>query len=583
MLTWRVEIFDWTLGPLPILVIGVVLFLGLAFFIWYWIPSRRIKKSLKHTLRAIQQLGHSSPVPPERIGELIQADDRLKNLWREYAETLHRQYDLQDGEKRLIAVRATLPAETFFSSQALVDIPLNTEFFRHLPGILTGIGIIGTFSGLILGLRDFNPTGSAEAVKESLGQLMHGVMEAFMASAIAIACAMVVTFVEKSILNRRYKQAEELAQAIDGLYQAGVGEEYLARLVDSSERNAVHVAQLKQSLVEDLRQILIEVSESQANQVSFAIRQSLQEPLQQIANIVQVASGQQGTAVQALLEDLLAAFLERLEGVVGHQLQSLSGALTQTTQVITCMGTGIDTLIEKMAETGRQNAEILTGKVRELLQQAEVRQRELAERAQERHQRLEGVVEELLERNDRLAETMRSITGDAITRMNEAAQTMRAAALEFGHAGGMIQATLDELNTAGAGLRVAVQALQPTVEQIVSAQAQFGQTTEQLEAISRTLAEVIAQAKKEASLSSQLISKFEQAADQLSQASQESSQYLEKVNGVLKEAFQAFHENLIEELKKTQAAFNSELDRGVKILQAALSELAALLEQTSER
>ena len=32
-----------------------------------------------------------------------------------------------------------------FNTQVLVDTPLNTEFFRHLPGLLTGIGIIGTF------------------------------------------------------------------------------------------------------------------------------------------------------------------------------------------------------------------------------------------------------------------------------------------------------------------------------------------------------------------------------------------------------------------------------------------------------
>lgn len=48
-----------------------------------------------------------------------------------------------------MALRATVPAETFFTEQALVDTPLRTEFFKHVPGILTGIGIIGTFYGLL--------------------------------------------------------------------------------------------------------------------------------------------------------------------------------------------------------------------------------------------------------------------------------------------------------------------------------------------------------------------------------------------------------------------------------------------------
>jgi len=145
----------------------------------------------------------------------------------------------------------------------LVDTPLNTEFFRHLPGLLTGIGIIGTFSGLIVGLSGFDPTGSAEAVKSSLGNLMDGVKEAFYASAGAITAAMLITFVEKSILTRRYKQVEALAQAIDTLYEAGAGEEYLARLVKAAEENTTHTAQLKQSLVDDLKQILTDLTERQ--------------------------------------------------------------------------------------------------------------------------------------------------------------------------------------------------------------------------------------------------------------------------------------------------------------------------------
>ena len=43
------------------------------------------------------------------------------------------------------ALRATATAEAFFNAQYVVDGRLRTEFFKHLPGIFTGIGIIGTF------------------------------------------------------------------------------------------------------------------------------------------------------------------------------------------------------------------------------------------------------------------------------------------------------------------------------------------------------------------------------------------------------------------------------------------------------
>jgi hypothetical protein len=51
----------------------------------------------------------------------------------------------------------------FFSEHALVVTPLKTEFYKHLPGILTGIGIIGTFLGLIMGLSSFDISDPEQA------------------------------------------------------------------------------------------------------------------------------------------------------------------------------------------------------------------------------------------------------------------------------------------------------------------------------------------------------------------------------------------------------------------------------------
>jgi hypothetical protein len=85
------------------------------------------------------------------VGEAFARHQRLKHLWSEFRDTLHeeRAINSASGSLDVVALRATVPAETFFTEQALVDTPLRTEFFKHVPGILTGIGIIGTFYGLL--------------------------------------------------------------------------------------------------------------------------------------------------------------------------------------------------------------------------------------------------------------------------------------------------------------------------------------------------------------------------------------------------------------------------------------------------
>ena len=123
----------------------------------------------------------------------------LAHLWSEYQETLHKQRvtNPQTGVEEVTAIRSTLPAESFFSTSVLVDSRLHTDFFKHLPGIFTGVGIIGTFLGLIKGLQAFQVSEDTHIVRESLDHLLHGVYEAFLVSAVAIGLAMLVTFLEK--------------------------------------------------------------------------------------------------------------------------------------------------------------------------------------------------------------------------------------------------------------------------------------------------------------------------------------------------------------------------------------------------
>ena len=142
----------------------------------------------------------------------------------------------------------------------MVDIPLKADFFKHLPGLFTGIGIIGTFLGLIWGLNAFSEgvsrTYDQQIVRDKLMDLLNAVSHAFIVSAGAITAAMVATFLEKLAITAHYKQVEEICQLVDSLYTAGAGEEYLARLVKSSEESATQTTQLKDSLVADLREMM---------------------------------------------------------------------------------------------------------------------------------------------------------------------------------------------------------------------------------------------------------------------------------------------------------------------------------------
>src|SRR5262249_40772335 len=126
------------------IVAGLLAFLVLLFVFFFLIPGIRQQLALRRVSRALVLLDGNQTT---RLENLFASDKALKHLWDEFKDTLHGQRELnsQTGLFEVSEKRQTQPAELYFSAQTLVDIPLHTEFFKHLPGILTGLGIIGTF------------------------------------------------------------------------------------------------------------------------------------------------------------------------------------------------------------------------------------------------------------------------------------------------------------------------------------------------------------------------------------------------------------------------------------------------------
>ena len=152
-----------------LIIASVLLAITLGFLLRFVLPALTLKWELKRATNRLMAL--AMPANPEIIAQEVMNSPRLRHLWREYAQTLHAVTD--PTKPNTIAMwRATAMAEDFFTERALVDTPLKTDFYKHLPGILTGIGIIGTFTGLISGLNHFEVTSDTELVRTSLRSLI---------------------------------------------------------------------------------------------------------------------------------------------------------------------------------------------------------------------------------------------------------------------------------------------------------------------------------------------------------------------------------------------------------------------------
>jgi hypothetical protein len=416
------------LSGAPLVIFLLVVLGTLIFILVYLIRSVRIYRQLTGVISGIREL-QREPGPFERgaVGRLF-ATEPLKHLWDEYNDTLHEVQKAAAGEVQLKETRATMPAEVFFTREVLVDNRLFDDFAKHLPGLLTGLGIIGTFAGLLEGLQSFNPTTSASAVA-GLRPLLAGVSHAFIASAAAIGCAMVVVALTKTLLTYFYNLVEQLTHGIDSLYATGAGEEYLSRLVRASEQSEAHAAQLKEALVEDLTQLMTnlvdrqiaahqQVTQSLGDHIGTSIATAMAEPMRKIGDAIETTARGNGDQVTSMLESLLTAFMGKLEDTFGGQIRGINEQMERSMAAMTAVQQSLQSLLQDVKTANEQATSQMSGKLEEAMQRASDNQQLLTNQMREFVEEFRKLVREEQAKSQRtMDEAVTKVLTDVATSM----------------------------------------------------------------------------------------------------------------------------------------------------------------------
>lgn len=635
-------------GVVQLVIVALVLATGF-FIVQFIVPSWSLKRELDAAIQKLdeikQRLGEAPIVDLAEI-QAVMVTDELQHLWGEYAETLHQQNKPDNsGQLKITCYRATAMAEVFFAEQALVETPLKTAFYKHLPGILTGLGIIGTFSGLIYGLNGFEITDDPAKIKDSLGKLIQGVGHAFIISAIAIALAMLCTWWTNRELTKRYRQVERLCQRIDSFFDAGAGEEYLARLVEASETSATQATQLKDALVTDLKQILTELTERQIREMSSGIGQtfadSMREPMERISKAVEGVGANQGAAVNSMLTEVLSDFSARLEKMFGGQLHGINELLTQTSQSMQATATRFDQMAAKMDVAGQNAAQAMADRLSHAITSMEARQTvmnkqmgefveqirasvnqsqtESAQKLQETVAKLgdqvagmigqlqessrehtttqaqavtnlsgqvETLIAQLVKTSGDLSSNvtaLSSVTTSAIDRMNSGAEILAIAADDFAKAGQSVAGTMNASADATGKIQSSSQTLSAATASVQQMFADYRHTSDALAAMLADLKITMDTAKKEAGMTTQLVSQLKAAADQLGQAQQQADSYLQGISKVLAETHQSFANEVSNTLRQGNSQFQQELTQAVDLLRSGIQELGETLDDLPGR
>ncbi len=386
------------LPQIPDFILALVALLTAVFLIAFVRKYRTSQEGLSAAIEGLlSKLGSHKGRDPRELDTFFSVQP-LHHIWNEYSDTLHPMRLALAGPTPVVEYRSSMPAEMMFTKESLVEGPLFDDFWRHLPGILTGLGIIGTFAGLLHGLSNFRyaiapastsagqSTDSAAKAVAGLAPLLEAVMHAFMVSASAIGCAMLVVFVSRLLVARLNSKVEHLCDLVDSLYKSGAGEEYLQRLVDSSEKSEVHSAQLKDALVEDFTRLMTNLTERQiqaqinaGETVGRSIAEAIAGPMQRVREVMENNVAGNTAQVNTMLETMLTGFMAKLEDTFGGQINGINEQMQRSMAAMSSVQTSLQALVQDIQKANENAATQMSDKLAEAMQSASESQQQLTQ------------------------------------------------------------------------------------------------------------------------------------------------------------------------------------------------------------
>lgn len=222
--------------PVTIIIIGLILFIFVGLISILIKGFRRFYSDYCRVTDSLEKYDRNSGTREETFFEIktiFKSVQSFSHPWNEFSEAIVKERK-EDGE---IEYRNTQEAHEFFNIDAIISSSRAWLFnfrlgtFGSIPNILTGLGIVGTFFGILMGI----PAGiSAESISKGIPQFLIGMKGAFLASLAGLICALIFTFVEKYLMDIMESQCRLLSERLDTVFRRKTSQDYLSELAYAS-------------------------------------------------------------------------------------------------------------------------------------------------------------------------------------------------------------------------------------------------------------------------------------------------------------------------------------------------------------
>ena len=255
---------------------------------------------IEHTFETLDvAAGEEEGTLPEDLFGMPQLDHRYKEFRTFVKKSQSGLADIED-----------------YINEDIVDSLVSKKMLDIIPDILTSLGILGTFIGLVVGLKDFEPS-DYEAMTSSVSSLVDGIKVAFLTSIYGLSLSLVFSYALKSAYA---SLTDSISEFMDYFHNLVIPS------AEAETRNIMVNCQEEQTKA--IQKMTDQFSEHLANSFEKVITPSFRKMNRSMDILTETMAKGQEEMMKGLLNDFLSNMRENFQ----LQFDNFNQALESMTQ-----------------------------------------------------------------------------------------------------------------------------------------------------------------------------------------------------------------------------------------------------------
>lgn len=306
----------------------------------------------------------------------------LRNEWQQFL--------LNAGQLDLRGI----PCDTreYINEDSVIDKPGHAQLAELIPGLLTSLGILGTFMGLMQGLTSVN-FSNAEDTIQSIPQLLGGMKFAFATSVAGITCSLAFNVINRIAVGRALRALDSFEDAFYELAMPRPLQPEVQMLCQKQDDDA-RMARLAEN-----------VGNHMAASLEMAVSRAMNPLTQSLDTFIKCATREQVDGVRRIV----GQFVQQMNSSLDEQITALGDSMRSVTEAQRETQKNLHNTMAA-AQTMSKDAETIQKSTAEIAQHVQMLATDLGAERTQRNDAITGAEEashQLAARLENLSDSLR--------------------------------------------------------------------------------------------------------------------------------------------------------------------------------